>query len=302
MVLTDHVGSRVLAEYTSELEAIVALELISPAPSMGFLQQPGLLPAAGTADALDKAGQPLAPNGALISPTQLNGALLMSSPLWAAGTEGQGLESLAGLLLTHEGLAQHATAMQRAVQQGALTEGCGHPLVLEGSVQGGVFPPPLSRPLGKPPRADLQLKGTPVRGLVSSASDMDGSTPVGSGRKRGRNSGGGSNGSDHDDQGIKVRGRQVAGGVSCLQGCLWTSQTMLAPAAALYLEQVSKYRGVVWDAQAQRWRAQLSDGGYLTVIGHYTAQEEAARAYDAAIIHSGRKERINFPPSAHRGG
>jgi hypothetical protein len=66
--------------------------------------------------------------------------------------------------------------------------------------------------------------------------------------------------------------------------------------------QTSKYRGVVWDAEVQKWRAQLNDGGRYTLVGHYIAQDEAARAYDLAVIQNGRKDRTNFPPTMYRGG
>lgn len=64
----------------------------------------------------------------------------------------------------------------------------------------------------------------------------------------------------------------------------------------------SKYRGVVWDPDSGRWRAQLLNDGRPVILGHFGTQEEAARQYDMAVVKGNRKERTNFPPSFYKDG
>lgn len=44
----------------------------------------------------------------------------------------------------------------------------------------------------------------------------------------------------------------------------------------------SLFKGVSWDGQRQKWTAQISIGGHQRYLGRFTAEENAARAYDAA--------------------
>ncbi|KAG1679682.1 hypothetical protein FOA52_006201 [Chlamydomonas sp. UWO 241] len=60
---------------------------------------------------------------------------------------------------------------------------------------------------------------------------------------------------------------------------------------------VSKFRGVTWDDAASKWQASVFEDRQHVNLGLFDTQEDAARAYDAAIVRSGRKERLNFPPS-----
>ncbi|KXZ47075.1 hypothetical protein GPECTOR_38g312 [Gonium pectorale] len=59
----------------------------------------------------------------------------------------------------------------------------------------------------------------------------------------------------------------------------------------------SVYRGVVWDEAKNQWRAQIAENGgtSYTCLGFYSTQEDAARAFDAAVLRSGNKELLNFP-------
>ncbi|MEW5302671.1 MAG: hypothetical protein WDW36_005432 [Sanguina aurantia] len=59
-------------------------------------------------------------------------------------------------------------------------------------------------------------------------------------------------------------------------------------------KRVSRYRGVAWDEGEGQWRAQVWDGSHLTVLGHFSSQEAAARAFDEAEIQGGRRDRLNF--------
>ena len=50
----------------------------------------------------------------------------------------------------------------------------------------------------------------------------------------------------------------------------------------------SKYWGVSWDKHNRKWQAQYKDAnGKKRTIGYFDTQEEAARAYNAAIRRAG---------------
>lgn len=58
----------------------------------------------------------------------------------------------------------------------------------------------------------------------------------------------------------------------------------------------SRFKGVTWDKQTGRWRAQIAWEGTNRHLGRYRTEEEAAGAYDAAAheLH-GAFARLNFP-------
>lgn len=61
--------------------------------------------------------------------------------------------------------------------------------------------------------------------------------------------------------------------------------------------RTSSYRGVQWDKNGQRWRARLYTDK-TRHIGYYTTEEEAARAWDLAMLKSfglGKEHKLNFP-------
>lgn len=49
--------------------------------------------------------------------------------------------------------------------------------------------------------------------------------------------------------------------------------------------RVCRYRGVSTHKQSGKWVAQIKSGGKQVYLGFYSDQEDAARAYDQAIIH-----------------
>lgn len=58
----------------------------------------------------------------------------------------------------------------------------------------------------------------------------------------------------------------------------------------------SKYKGVVWDASRQKWKAQIKHENKNTNLGRFDSEEEAALAYDhAATALFGAFACINFP-------
>ena len=55
--------------------------------------------------------------------------------------------------------------------------------------------------------------------------------------------------------------------------------------------------GVTWNKQRRRWQAQYTDSnGKMRGIGLYNTQEEAARAYNAAIRRAGLEGRRKTNP------
>ena len=63
----------------------------------------------------------------------------------------------------------------------------------------------------------------------------------------------------------------------------------------------SRFTGVNWDAQSGRWRAEISVRRSRITLGSFDDEEDAARAYDAAVAKyeiSGRT--LNFPGEAPR--
>ena len=57
----------------------------------------------------------------------------------------------------------------------------------------------------------------------------------------------------------------------------------------------SKYKGVFFQAHANRWRAQISVGAHTRHLGYFRNEEDAAKAYDVAAIQAvGTFARLNF--------
>jgi hypothetical protein len=58
----------------------------------------------------------------------------------------------------------------------------------------------------------------------------------------------------------------------------------------------SKYKGVSWDSENQKWRAQIKHNYKKTYLGLYNDEIDAAMAYDAKAIELfGEFARPNFP-------
>lgn len=56
----------------------------------------------------------------------------------------------------------------------------------------------------------------------------------------------------------------------------------------------SKYVGVGWHKEDRRWRAQIRLGGKNKGLGSFKVEEDAAKAYDQALITAGLAP-VNFP-------
>lgn len=63
---------------------------------------------------------------------------------------------------------------------------------------------------------------------------------------------------------------------------LATDQQSAANRRKLHHNTTSRYKGVVWDAQRQAWRARIMVNRKLRHLGRFRSEEEAARAYDQA--------------------
>lgn len=61
-----------------------------------------------------------------------------------------------------------------------------------------------------------------------------------------------------------------------------------------------RWCGTSYDVSKRRWRASLRDGGRTRNLGCYRTEEEAARAYDAAVRArgGGRAVTVNFPDAS----
>lgn len=58
----------------------------------------------------------------------------------------------------------------------------------------------------------------------------------------------------------------------------------------------SRYKGVTWDRANERWRAQIMRDGRARYLGRFTAEVDAARAYDESAVELfGEFARLNFP-------
>jgi hypothetical protein len=61
----------------------------------------------------------------------------------------------------------------------------------------------------------------------------------------------------------------------------------------------SKYKGVYWDKDAKKWRAEVMRDRVRHKLGRFNSEEAAAVAYDtAALMLFGEFARINFPGKA----
>ena len=55
----------------------------------------------------------------------------------------------------------------------------------------------------------------------------------------------------------------------------------------------SQYRGVYWDSEKDKWRAEIQVRNRVYKLGRHTVEEDAAIAYDRAATFLGVPERVN---------
>ncbi|BDA43997.1 probable AP2-like ethylene-responsive transcription factor CRL5 [Coccomyxa sp. Obi] len=69
-----------------------------------------------------------------------------------------------------------------------------------------------------------------------------------------------------------------------------------APPNFAYHQGTSQYKGVSWSERSRKWRAQLWHENKVNHLGFYELEEDAARAYDAAVVElRGALAGVNFP-------
>jgi AP2 domain len=78
----------------------------------------------------------------------------------------------------------------------------------------------------------------------------------------------------------------------------WTTQAIQIRNQRKRLGCSSHYRGVCWNAQRQKWQAEIKVATNRRHLGHFKNEEDAARAYDAvAKLYKGFT--LNFPEGAN---
>ena len=64
----------------------------------------------------------------------------------------------------------------------------------------------------------------------------------------------------------------------------------------------SRFRGVSWNSNCSKWRAQVWKGSEVHHLGYFEHEEDAARAYDEAVLRIRGPEAPTNYPRAHYGG
>lgn len=68
----------------------------------------------------------------------------------------------------------------------------------------------------------------------------------------------------------------------------------------LYQPPVSQYYGDSFESASGKWRARLTVQGKVHSLGRYAKEEDAARAYDQAVVRYGVESELNFPGENYR--
>mmetsp|Transcript_14009 Transcript_14009/g.37219 ORF Transcript_14009/g.37219 Transcript_14009/m.37219 type:complete len:286 (+) Transcript_14009:973-1830(+) len=70
--------------------------------------------------------------------------------------------------------------------------------------------------------------------------------------------------------------------------------------AARARRKSSRFRGVSWFRTSGKWVAQIAVRNCKIILGYFDVQEDAARAYDAALVAYKSKPTVNFPGETPR--
>ena len=65
--------------------------------------------------------------------------------------------------------------------------------------------------------------------------------------------------------------------------------------AAAVRAQTSRFTGVHWERITGKWKAQIRVRGSIVQLGAFDDEEDAARAYDAAVVKYRNAPTVNFP-------
>lgn len=132
-------------------------------------------------------------------------------------------------------------------------------------------------PLPPPEDGTLPSDSLPVDALIEGANTgVSGGDPEATDADQGVNPASATVGVESDDGDVQVNGSFIAGSNN-------------------NKKLTSRYRGVCWNKKNKRWQAAINSSGRYLYLGSYVSEEEAARAFDRAVLKiRGMRGKLNF--------